>query len=92
VLLIVIDRKLKLRPGRLLAVYVAGYFTGRFWIEGLRIDPANSGGGWRLNQWVSVFVVAAAVLYLVIDRQRHLHDELPVSAEVESDEYVPQDE
>ncbi len=73
--LILIDRKMKLRPGRLLAVYVAGYFTGRFWIEGLRIDPANSGGGWRLNQWVSVFVVAAAVLYLIIDRQRHLHDE-----------------
>lgn len=73
--LILIDRRMKLRPGRLLAVYVAGYFTGRFWIEGLRIDPANSGGGLRLNQWVAVFVVAAAVLYLVIDRQRHLHDE-----------------
>ncbi len=74
-LLVLIDRRMKLRPGRLLAVYVAGYFTGRFWIEGLRIDPANSGGGWRLNQWVSVFVVAATVTYLLIDRQRHLHDE-----------------
>ena len=73
--LILIDKRMKLRPGRLLAVYVAGYFTGRFWIEGLRIDPANSGGGLRLNQWVSLFVVAAAVLYLVIDRQLHLHDE-----------------
>jgi len=104
-LLILIERRMKLRPGRLLAVYVAGYFTGRFWIEGLRIDPANSGGGLRLNQWVSVFVVVAAVLYLFIDRQRHLHDERaaepeleevdeasPVSADEESDEYVPHDE
>ena len=102
-LLILIDRRMKLRPGRLLAVYVAGYFTGRFWIEGLRIDPANSGGGLRLNQWVSVFVVAAAVLYLVIDRQRHLHDEPDVKPDVEPDvepdvadeavaEYVPNDE
>jgi len=74
-LLILIDKRMKLRPGRLLAVYVAGYFTGRFWIEGLRIDPANAGGGLRLNQWVSMFVVAAAVLYLFIDRRRHLHDE-----------------
>lgn len=74
-LLILIDKRMKLRPGRLLAVFVAGYFAGRFWIEGLRIDPANSGGGWRLNQWVSVFVVAAAVIYLLIDRQRHMHDE-----------------
>lgn len=99
--LILIDRRMRLRPGRLLAVYVAGYFTGRFWIEGLRIDPANSGGGWRLNQWVSVFVVAAAVLYLVIDRQRHLHDEPapqlavdepPTSAEEADHDYVPHDE
>ena len=82
-LLIVIDRRMKLRPGRLLAVYVAGYFTGRFWIEGLRIDPANSGGGLRLNQWVSVFVVSAAVIYLIIDRQRHLHDEPAVEPAVE---------
>ncbi len=72
--LILIDRRTNLRTGRLLAVYVAGYFTGRFWIEGLRIDPANSGGGWRLNQWVAVFVVVAAVLYLIVDRQRHRND------------------
>lgn len=96
--LILIDRRMKLRPGRLLAVFIAGYFTGRFWIEGLRIDPANSGGGWRLNQWVAVFVVAAAVLYLFIDRQRHRHDEpvvvvdvdeSPVSADADADDYVP---
>ncbi|MGB8858001.1 MAG: prolipoprotein diacylglyceryl transferase [Ilumatobacteraceae bacterium] len=69
--LIVIGKRVRLRPGRLLAVYAAGYFSGRFWIEGLRIDPANSGGGWRLNQWVAVAVVVAAVLFLLIDRQRH---------------------
>lgn len=82
-LLILIDRRMKLRPGRLLAVYIAGYFTGRFWIEGLRIDPANAGGGLRLNQWVSVVVVAAAVLYLLIDRQRHLHDASAVETAVD---------
>ena len=70
-LLIVIGKRMALRPGRLLAVYVAGYFTGRFWVEGLRIDPANAGGGLRLNQWVALVVVAAAVLYLFVDRQRH---------------------
>jgi prolipoprotein diacylglyceryl transferase len=72
--LILLDRRFTFRPGRLLAVYVAGYFTGRFWVEGLRIDPANAGGGLRLNQWVSIVVVGAAVLYLVIDWQRHRND------------------
>lgn len=73
--LLLIDRKLKLRPGRLLAVYVLGYSIGRFWIEGLRIDPAASGGGWRLNQWTAVIAGVGALVYLVLDRRRHRHDE-----------------
>ncbi|MEQ1699600.1 MAG: prolipoprotein diacylglyceryl transferase [Ilumatobacteraceae bacterium] len=65
-----IERRWNLRPGRLFAVYLAGYFTGRIWIEGLRIDPAHVIGPLRLNQWVSIVVVFAAVGYLVIDRRR----------------------
>lgn len=68
--LLLIDRRVRLRPGRLFAVYLAGYFTGRFWIEGLRIDPAHEFGGLRLNQWVSLAVVAGAVLFLIVDRLR----------------------
>ena len=88
-LLILIDKRMKLRPGRLVAVYVAGYFSGRFWIEGLRIDPANAGGGLRLNQWVSIVVVVLAVAYLLIDRQRHRNDEPVVDV---SDESLVDDE
>lgn len=68
--LLLIDRRVRLRPGRLFAVYLAGYFAGRFWIEGLRIDPAHEFGGLRLNQWVSLVVVAGAVSFLVVDRLR----------------------
>lgn len=73
-LLILIDRRVKVRPGRLLAMYVVGYSVGRFWIEGLRIDPANAGGGWRLNQWTALVAGGAAVLYLLIDWSRHRGD------------------
>ncbi|MDO8391672.1 MAG: prolipoprotein diacylglyceryl transferase [Actinomycetota bacterium] len=72
--LILIGARLKLRPGRLLAVYVVGYSIGRFWIEGLRIDPANSGGGWRLNQWTALVAGLGAVAYLMIDRWQHRND------------------
>lgn len=68
--LLFIDRRVRLRPGRLFAVYLAGYFAGRFWIEGLRIDPAHELAGLRLNQWVSAIVVVASVLFLVVDRLR----------------------
>ena len=87
-LLIVIGKRMTLRPGRLLAVYVAGYFTGRFWVEGLRIDPANAGGGLRLNQWVALVVVAAAVLYLFVDRQRHRGMPAGAPADVIDDDVI----
>ena len=83
---------MKLRPGRLLAVYVVGYATGRFWIEGLRIDPANSGGGWRLNQWTALIAGLGAVAYLLVDRQRHRNDAPVDTDEPIADDYVSEDE
>jgi prolipoprotein diacylglyceryl transferase len=71
IVLLRIDRQFKLRPGRLFAMYVVGYAIGRFWIEGLRIDPAHAAGGLRLNQWVALIVGAVAALYLVFDWLRH---------------------
>jgi prolipoprotein diacylglyceryl transferase len=68
--LLMIDRHVRLRPGRLFAFYLAGYFTGRFWIEGLRIDTAHEFGGLRLNQWVALTVVVGSVLFLIVDRLR----------------------
>ena len=42
-LLLWIDRRFRLRPGRLLAVYTLGYGIGRYWVEGLRIDAGQGG-------------------------------------------------
>ena len=61
-----VERRFRLRPGRLFAVYVAAYTFGRFWVELLRIDPANRIVGLRVNDWVSLFVFAAAVGVLVV--------------------------
>jgi prolipoprotein diacylglyceryl transferase len=63
VLLIVARRWRSQPPGYILALYLALYSFGRFWVEGLRIDPAHMLGPLRLNQVVSaiVFVVAGTV-------------------------------
>jgi prolipoprotein diacylglyceryl transferase len=71
IVLLRIDRRSRLRPGRLFAMYVVGYAVGRFWIEGLRIDPAHTFGGLRLNQWVAAIAAAVAALYLALDWSRH---------------------
>ena len=70
VLIIVGRRMMHSRPGRLMALYVGGYGLGRFWVEGLRIDPAKSGGGLRLNQWVAIAMMAGCLVYLLIDMRK----------------------
>lgn len=69
-LLILVERRMNPAPGRLLAWYAAGYTALRFFIEGLRIDPAHSAGGLRLNQWVSLVVFGLSVGFLVFDARR----------------------
>jgi prolipoprotein diacylglyceryl transferase len=68
--LVLLARRFTLRHGRLLALYVAGYTLGRFWIEGLRVDPAHHILGLRLNQWTSVVIFILAVAYFWFARNR----------------------
>jgi prolipoprotein diacylglyceryl transferase len=58
------------RPGRLFALYVAGYALGRLWVEALRIDPASRIAGLRVNIWVSILALAASAAWLVATRHR----------------------
>lgn len=64
------DRRASLRPGRLFAFYLGGYFLGRVWIEGLRIDPAPEIVGLRWNQWLSIAVLVGVAAFLFVDRVR----------------------
>jgi prolipoprotein diacylglyceryl transferase len=70
-LIVVIERRLRLRPGRLFAWYVALYSFGRFFTEWLRIDPAHRMLGLRLNDWTSIALFAAASSFLVWDALTH---------------------
>jgi prolipoprotein diacylglyceryl transferase len=60
----------RLPGGALLCLYLALYSAGRFFVEGLRIDPAHEIGPLRLNQVVAaiVFVVAGS-LFIVLARR-----------------------
>ncbi len=68
-LLVLVDRRRVLRPGNLFVGYVLGYALGRLWVEALRIDPATTIAGLRVNTWVSL-VVAAVALVVLARRQR----------------------
>jgi prolipoprotein diacylglyceryl transferase len=74
-----VQKRYQLAAGRLLGVYLIGYGIGRFWIEGLRIDPSHEVGGLRWNQWMALAAIAAGTIYLVLTRGKKW-DETPRDA------------
>jgi len=57
------------RPGFISCLYLIGYSFGRFWIEGLRIDPLCIGGlppfcngGLRIAQFMSIFLFSSGLI------------------------------
>ena len=65
---LVVERRYRMRPGGIFAVYVAGYTLGRAWIEALRVDDTHHILGLRLNDWTSLIVFLAAVAVIVARR------------------------
>ncbi|ABM71733.1 putative prolipoprotein diacylglyceryl transferase [Prochlorococcus marinus str. MIT 9515] len=58
-----------LRPGFISCLYLIGYSFGRFWIEGLRIDPLCLGGlppfcdgGLRMAQFISIVLFSSGLI------------------------------
>ena len=70
IVLVLLDRRLKLRRGAMLWLYVVLYTAGRTWIEALRIDEAQmitiAGVTARLNVWTSLGMFVVAVLVFVL--------------------------
>ncbi len=54
------------RPdGALVATYFLAYSSGRFWVEGLRVDAANEWLALRQNEWVALAIATVAAIALV---------------------------
>ncbi len=77
-LLVALDRRYRFTGGRAFALYVMLYTAGRFWIEMLRIDTANTIGPFRLNVWTSVIMFVLAAIYFVRTRHRNRTTDTPV--------------
>ena len=63
------NKKNSVRPGFISCLYLIGYSFGRFWIEGLRIDPLCIGGippfcdgGLRMAQFISIFLFSSGLI------------------------------
>jgi len=69
-IVLIVDRRFRIRPPALFALYVALYCAGRFFVELLRIDPAHELGPLRLNGWVSLLLFLAASAFFVLWQRR----------------------
>jgi prolipoprotein diacylglyceryl transferase len=65
VVLLLVDRKFRIKPPGLFALYVSVYTFGRFFEELLRIDPAHHFAGLRLNAWVSIVLFCLSTAFFV---------------------------
>jgi prolipoprotein diacylglyceryl transferase len=84
-LLIVIERRFRIRPGGLFALYVLVYSIGRLWIEMLRVDPSHELGGIRLNVFVAALaIVLSAAFFVWWQRTWHRPDKAPPPPKVET--------
>ncbi len=64
------SRKFSLQWGRTLALYAVWYGVGRYFLEGLRIDPTELVLGIQINQLVAgVFAVFGVVLFIFLTRR-----------------------
>ena len=78
VVLLAIERRLRLQWGKLFGVYLIWYGLGRFWIEGLRLDPSFIFLGLRTNQLAALVAIIIGVVLIAVQSARHTGRETSV--------------
>jgi prolipoprotein diacylglyceryl transferase len=69
--LLLLERRFNLRWGRMFALYLMWYSFGRFFIEGIRLDPSDVFLGLRTNQISALVGFLVGLALLMILRARH---------------------
>ena len=75
-LIVFLERKINLRWGKAFALYLIWYGTGRAFFEAIRVDPSEMFLGVRVNVWASWAAVVLGIVLYLVQRRRHLGDEL----------------
>jgi prolipoprotein diacylglyceryl transferase len=69
--ILLLERKLGLQWGKVIAVYLIWYGLGRIVWESIRIDPSEIFFGLRVNVWAAIFAVVVGILIFVVQSRRH---------------------
>jgi prolipoprotein diacylglyceryl transferase len=69
--LLVIERRFRLRWGKLIALYFIFYGIGRVWFESIRIDPSVVFLGLRTNVWAALIAILLGIIIFRVQSARH---------------------
>jgi prolipoprotein diacylglyceryl transferase len=64
-ILLLVERRARLKLGQTFALYVVLYTFARFFFENMRIDPAHEIAGLRVNAWVSIVLFLFGIAWFV---------------------------
>ncbi|GAA4382978.1 hypothetical protein GCM10023152_33260 [Agromyces bauzanensis] len=77
--LLLLERRFRLRWGRLFALYLIWYGLRRSGLEAIRIDPTSDGVlGIPANVWASFVIIGLGLTLFVIQTRRHPEPETSI--------------
>ena len=94
--ILILERKFRLRWGSAFGVYLIWYGVGRSVFESIRVDPSEIFFGLRTNVWAALLAIVLGLVIILVQSRRHTGRELspylpgrewkPVDPDVESGE------
>ena len=72
IVLLAIERRWRPRWGQFFGMYLIWYGIGRFFIEGMRVDPSLIVLGLRTNEFTALLAVLLGLIIIFVQRRRHV--------------------
>jgi prolipoprotein diacylglyceryl transferase len=74
--ILILERKFRLRWGSSLGVYLIWYGVGRSVFESIRVDPSEIFLGLRTNVWAALIAIVLGLVIILVQSRRHTGLEL----------------
>nr|WP_130177435.1 prolipoprotein diacylglyceryl transferase [Cryobacterium sp. SO1] len=74
--ILILERKFRLRWGSAFGVYLIWYGAGRSVFESIRVDPSEIFFGLRTNVWAALFAIVVGLVIILVQSRRHTGIEL----------------
>ena len=71
VVILLLDKRFRLQWGKVMALYLIWYGTGRSLLESIRVDTSETFFGIRTNVWMSFAAILLGIVIFLVQTRRH---------------------